>query len=73
MLRAMARLYCGLRMPATLPLDLLSDTENEQDKTRLRTENRFDFETGQTMRFVIRLVTIYCRYDWLMSMSKGQL
>lgn len=27
----MARLYCGLHTPAALPLELLSDTENEKN------------------------------------------
>lgn len=36
----MARLDWGLRMPDTLPLDLLSDTENEQNEPRLSTASK---------------------------------
>lgn len=33
----MARLDCGLHLPAALPLDLLSDTENGQKESRVKT------------------------------------
>lgn len=45
----MARLDCGLHLPAALPLDVLSDTENGQNESRVKTENSwFGYQTVET-------------------------